>query len=266
MVARIILTGLLFDPQASTRQWFFGERGVIRRMQRRAGRHRDPLERDTPGPQKTAAWRSANASALNLPPRERKATIIPEAPFQSAVARQRDLAHSNRPYLRHSWHRIDMLAIVCFWISFLLATFQAEATSSRHLYIFRAISVLRAARLLVITSGTATILRSLKRAAPLLVTVGFFFIFASALWSIIGIQSFQGSFRRQCVYTDPNNASNVIELGQTCGGYINASTFRNEPFLTIEGTRYSHGAKGYICPLGQICQVSSDDGSLQKLS
>lgn len=185
----------------------------------------------------------------------RKSTLLSEAPFQSAVARQRDLAHTNRPYLRHSWHRIDILSIVCFWTSFLLALCHAEATPTLHLYIFRALSVLRCARLLVITSGTATILRSLKRAGPLLVTVGFFFLFASALWSIIGIQSFQGSFRRQCVLTDPNNSSNIIETGQPCGGHINASNMAVWAYLTPDDRPFAGGSKGYVCPLGQVCQV-----------
>jgi hypothetical protein len=51
--------------------------------------------------------------------------------------------------------RIDMLAIVCYWISFILAISRVEATDSRHVYIFRALSVLRTSRLLLVTSGTA---------------------------------------------------------------------------------------------------------------
>jgi hypothetical protein len=201
-----------------------------------------------------AAWQEEDVRRESKRQR-RKTTLLSEAPFQNAVARQRDLAHANRPYLRHSWHRIDLLSIVCFWISFLLALSHTEATPTLHLYIFRALSVLRCARLLVITSGTATILRSLKRAGPLLVTVGFFFLFASALWSIIGIQSFQGSFRRQCVLTDPSNTSNVIETGQPCGGHLNVSDLGVVAYLTPEGDPHAGGSKGYICPLGQVCQV-----------
>lgn len=255
MFARIVLTGLVFDPESSTRDWISGRRRFITRLHNRDQRQPDTLQRSTSShAPPRAAWRNEIHKEAHSP--RRKTTIIPEAPFQSAVARQLDLAHSNRPYLRHSWHRIDLLAIVCFWISFFLAITRNEATDSRHLYIFRAISVLRAARLLVITSGTATILRSLKRAAPLLVTVGFFFIFAAALWSIIGIQSFQGSFRRSCVLTDPNNSSNLVDLDQACGGYLNSSTLREEPYINIRGLPHSQGAKGYICPLGQICRVS----------
>ena len=87
-------------------------------------------------------------------------------------------------------------------------------------------------------------------------TVGFFFLFASALWSIIGIQSFQGSFRRQCVLTDLNNASNILELGQPCGGHIDQSNLEVVAYLSPDGQPFGGGSKGYICPLGQVCQVS----------
>ena len=147
-----------------------------------------------------------------------------------------------------------MIAVIAFWITFLLALSGQEATADRHLYIFRALSVLRAGRLLVVTSGTTTILHSLKRAGPLLVTVSFFLIFAFALFSIIGVQSFRGSFRRHCVYTDPLNSSNVIDLDNLCGGYI-AANLDKVPYHHLDGSLADISPKGYICPLGQICVV-----------
>jgi hypothetical protein len=141
-------------------------------------------------------------------------------------------------------------------MTFFLASAQQEATSTHHIYIFRALSILRAGRLLVITSGTTTILDSLKRAGPLLITVGFFVIFAATLFSIIGIQSFRGSFRRTCIMTDPNNASNVFDTGQHCGGYLDPETLRELPYLLQNGQAFSQDPKGYICPQNQVCQVS----------
>jgi voltage-dependent calcium channel len=117
-----------------------------------------------------------------------------------------------------------MLAIVCFWVMFALAITKVEATDTRHIYIFRALSVLRTSRLLLVTSGTAvsdakairvtafdpispficsrqTIMHSLKRAGPLLIRVAIFAVFALVLFSIIGEQSFSGSFRRTCLLT-----------------------------------------------------------------
>lgn len=76
-------------------------------------------------------------------------------PFQLAMQKQRDLVEAARPYLRHSWNRVDAVAIISFWIMFCLAIFGLERTSGTHLYIFRALSVLRTARLLAVSSGTA---------------------------------------------------------------------------------------------------------------
>lgn len=122
-----------------------------------------------------------------------------DVPFRAAVIKQLDITSTSRPYLRHSWNRVDVVAIVSFWVMFILCMFGQEKTASDHIYIFRALSVLRTTRLLTITSGTTTILKSLKRAAPQLVNVAFFTFFAIVLFSIVGVQSFQGSFRRNCV-------------------------------------------------------------------
>lgn len=132
-----------------------------------------------------------------------------EAPFQLAVEKQWSLVQQGRPYLRHSWHRIDCLSIVSYWIMFALCLAGAESTAHAHIFIFRALSVLRVSRLLAVTSGTAvsfplsqiwpmavntyknphkreikqTIMRSLKKAAPLLARVAVFILFAMVLFS-----------------------------------------------------------------------------------
>lgn len=142
-------------------------------------------------------------------------------PFQLAIEKQQTLSERNLPYLRHSWNRIDFIAVVAFWIMFILAMLGVENTPTRHIYIFRALSVLRIARLLAVTNGTTvrrllrsssvrnertahlqstlkTIMRSLKIAGPLLVNVALFVLFAVLLFSIVGVQAFKGSMRRNC--------------------------------------------------------------------
>ena len=47
------------------------------------------------------------------------------------------------------------------------------------------------------------ILRSLKKAAPLLARVAFLVSFFWLLFAIIGVQSFKESLSRQCVWLDP---------------------------------------------------------------
>lgn len=83
---------------------------------------------------------------------------------------------ARRAFLRHSFNRLDFLAVCSYWVSLGLTIYGYE--SHKHFYVFRMMSCLRILRLLGITSGTSVILRSLKKAAPLLVNVmvliGFF--------------------------------------------------------------------------------------------
>ena len=41
-----------------------------------------------------------------------------------------------------------------------------------------------------------------------------------------------------------------------CGGHINTTTLAPSPYLQHDGTPASV-SKGFICPLGQVCQVPS---------
>jgi hypothetical protein len=60
------------------------------------------------------------------------------------------LAH--RAFLRHSFNRVDLIAVVSYWISFVLSVFELE--SNKHVFVFRMLSCLRILRLLYLTSGT----------------------------------------------------------------------------------------------------------------
>lgn len=172
-------------------------------------------------------------------------------PFRLNIDNAHDKVYRNMPYLRQSWGRIDFIAILSFWLSFTLAMAGVER-GSHHVAAFRAMSVLRIARLLAITSGTTTIMHSLKIARPLLTNVAYFVVFAAVLFSIIGIQSFKGSFRRKC-YLQPTLGESQTQLSQSCGGYIDPTTLNVSPYLQLDGTS-GPSAKGYICPLGQVCQ------------
>jgi hypothetical protein len=74
-------------------------------------------------------------------------------PFRLNVHQIHDQTRRNLPYLRNSWNRIDFVAIVSFWISFALATVGWER-GAHHIGVFRAMSVIRSARLLAVTAGT----------------------------------------------------------------------------------------------------------------
>ncbi|KAI6144232.1 Ion transport protein-domain-containing protein [Pisolithus tinctorius] len=168
-------------------------------------------------------------------------------PFRLNIQFARQKLARNVPYLRQSWGRIDFIAVIAFWVAFVLASVGVER-GTYHIGIFRALSVLRIARLLAITSGTTTIMHSLKVARPLLASVAYFVVFAVLLFSIIGVQSFKGSLRRNC-YLLPTLGEAQTQLSTFCGSHINASTLQPSPYET--------GVKGYTCPLGQICQWST---------
>jgi len=74
-------------------------------------------------------------------------------PFRLSIDHLHNKMQRNVPYLRQSWNRIDLVAIVSFWITFGLSVAGIER-GMYHVGVFRAMSVIRTARLLTITSGT----------------------------------------------------------------------------------------------------------------
>jgi hypothetical protein len=77
-----------------------------------------------------------------------------------------------RAFLRSSWNRVDFIAVISYWISLFMMI--AEADTKNEAFIFRLLSALPILHLLDMTSGTSSILQSLKVAAPLLGNVGVF--------------------------------------------------------------------------------------------
>ncbi|CAG8439201.1 10106_t:CDS:10 [Funneliformis caledonium] len=168
----------------------------------------------------------------------------------------RVIAHKsamNTAFLRHTFNRIDLFAVVSYWIDLLITLLGVN-----HFFLFKATSTLRSFRLLAITSGSATILQSLKKSAPLLVNVTSFIGFFSILLSIIGVQSFKGSLSRRCVWIDINNSSNTfVHDDQYCGGWI------DKDGVTRVAGSFAPGGKGFICPVGQMCEeVGNPHGGL----
>ncbi len=60
---------------------------------------------------------------------------------------------ARRAFLRHGFNRLDFVAVVSFWIMFVLSLIMVEG--NRHLFLFRMLSCLRILRLLGLTSGTS---------------------------------------------------------------------------------------------------------------
>ncbi|KAK0904057.1 calcium channel protein [Friedmanniomyces endolithicus] len=184
------------------------------------------------------------------------AQTFEDVPGGSRQAQKLRLAH--RAFLRHSFNRLDFLAVVSFWISFLLAATGIE--SRHHFYLFRMLSCLRIVRLLGITSGTSVILRSLKRAAPTLLNVAFLILFFWLLFAIIGVQSFKSSLRRTCIWNwqqqmypdQPEFYLNQTSPITFCGGWL-ANNGTAMPWLTSDGAWGGESAKGYVCPPNSFC-------------
>ena len=112
----------------------------------------DPAEPSTRGGPGYSTITAGLASSL---PAASAAAMVPNttaasAPYVLAIRKQRTTYQ--QAFLRHSWNRIDVVAVTSFWISFVLALSGKEA--SENLWFFRALSVLRATRLLAVTSGT----------------------------------------------------------------------------------------------------------------
>ncbi|KAB8339248.1 hypothetical protein FH972_022182 [Carpinus fangiana] len=176
------------------------------------------------------------------------------ADIQMDGIHQQRVRLARRAFLRHSFNRVDLLAVVSYWISFMLNITGFE--TSHHVYVFRMLSCLRILRLLSLTSGTSVILRSLKKAAPLLLNVALLIGFFWLIFAVIGVQSFKSSLRRTCVWVDPtgqqaNYTQNDPGNFQFCGGHLGIDG-QELPWLLADGTS-SGVRKGYLCPPNSLC-------------
>ncbi|KAJ9661937.1 calcium channel protein [Neophaeococcomyces mojaviensis] len=164
---------------------------------------------------------------------------------------------ARRAFLRHSFNRLDFLAVVSYWISF---SMQLGGVDTRdHIYVFNTLSCLRILRLLGLTGGTTIILRSLKKAAPLLVNIAFLIGFFWLIFGIVGVQSFKSSLRRTCVWTGDDGSGQNYSMNvapeniQFCGGYLEPVTAQPMPWLKANGQPGTTKAKGYFCPMNSLC-------------
>ncbi|KAG5930018.1 hypothetical protein E4U42_003321 [Claviceps africana] len=254
LMARIIVSGFFLnaaeystiDRTKGIRAAFIEQyRTAFGPQRQRSIRHSRQLE-----PQQSAFARSF--TTLMQGQQALPATIEEQQRFQLA----------RRAFLRHSFNRLDFIAVISFWISLSLSVTGIE--SQHRIYVFRMLSCLRILRLLALTHGTAIILRSLKKAAPLLVRIAFLVGFFWLLFAIIGIQSFKSSLSRQCVWQDPldprNFSATYTNEMEFCGGHLDNQTGKTLPWVKLTTPNSLEGmvngaadGKGFICPRGSIC-------------
>ncbi|WYZ42990.1 hypothetical protein EsH8_VI_000689 [Colletotrichum jinshuiense] len=257
LIARILVSGFLLN--ASEYSTIDRQRGVRAAV---VDQYKNIFQ-----PQRQKSVKAPRQIHLGPSAFQRSFTIMQGQALPQTVEEQQRFQLARRAFLRHSFNRLDFLAVIAYWISFTLRMTGLE--SEKHLYVFRMIACLRILRLLALTNGTAIILRSLKKAAPLLVRVAFLIAFFWILFAIIGVQSFKASLSRQCVWLDPTDPTNKEKSFtndmQFCGGFLNNVTGETMPWVLPEDDRVfdsfrngSKAGKGFLCPRGSICLQQSN--------
>ncbi|KAK2873529.1 hypothetical protein FQN49_002287 [Arthroderma sp. PD_2] len=244
LIARILVSGFIINPEEySTLDRSAGLRNAVMTKTRELfSLQRQPSTKKPADLQQMSIIRSFT-------------TMQQQADEIGDSRQQQRIRLARRAFLRHSFNRLDFLAVISYWIAFSLSVLSIDST--QHIFIFKMLSSLRILRLLALTSGTTVILRSLKKAAPLLVNVAVFIGFFWLLFAIIGVQSFKSSFRRTCVWIDPSGVSNYTlnqapDAVQFCGGHLNSSGIA-APWVHADGIAGSVSPKGHICPQGSLC-------------
>jgi hypothetical protein len=97
----------------------------------------------------------------------------------------------------------------------------------------------------------------------LLVNVAFLISFFWLLFSIVGVQSFKSSLRRNCVWYDPTDLTgntNVTNEGQFCGGHLdNIPGYHPMTYIPAPGMPPGPDkGKGFLCPKGSKCVEMSN--------
>ncbi|UKZ73451.1 hypothetical protein TrVFT333_001098 [Trichoderma virens FT-333] len=252
--ARIVVSGFILNAEEySTIDRKRGIRAAI------ADRYKTIFQ-----PQRQKSVKRVRSTQPQAPAFARSFTTLMQGPQTGpkTIEDQQRLQLARRAFLRHSFNRMDFVAVVSFWITFGLSITGTE--NRHHFFLFKMLSCLRILRLLALTHGTAIILRSLKKAAPLLVRVAFLISFFWLLFAIIGIQSFKSSLSRQCVWLDPLDPTNLTasftNSMQFCGGYLDNATGATRPWVKFSApgslenlARGTAEGKGYLCPRGSIC-------------
>ncbi|VBB72796.1 Putative calcium-channel protein [Podospora comata] len=256
IIARIIVSGFIVNPEE------YAPPKTKRRIKERVAEQYRAIFR----PQRQRSTRQPKKEEEFMPTFARSFTMMHGvAAGQGTLEEQQRLLLARRAFLRHGFNRLDFVAIVSFWISFGLGV--AGLESKHSIYVFRMLSCLRIIRLLALTKGNLIILRSLKKAAPLLVRVSFLMGFFWLIFAIIGVQSFKSSLSRQCTWLNPEDPTNFdITYSPSmsfCGGYLNATTGKAEPWVYSNSptrnlseeflVKGAQNSKGHVCPRGSIC-------------
>lgn len=148
LIAKILVSGFIINPaEYSTIDRSIGFRkAVAEKGKNLIAPHRQmSTRRASPAPEHPqASIIRTFTGGLN----QLEQQTLADDPLQKRRVR---LAH--RAFLRHSFNRLDFVAVVAYWVAFFLSVFGVETRAQ--LFVFRMLSCLRLLRLLALTNGTS---------------------------------------------------------------------------------------------------------------
>lgn len=170
--------------------------------------------------------------------------------FRNMFLKKRETSFVNQHcFFRKSWNRVEIAGIICYWAY--LASGKHEVHSLTRF--LAGLAHLRVLRLLDFFENTRVVLQALKTALPFLQNVFLFIGFFLIVFAITGLQSFNTSLQRHCVWFDPQDGSNYT-TSQKCGSWFDGSpgSVKKRPYLD-SNMREGLTAKGFTCPLNSKC-------------
>jgi hypothetical protein len=145
IIARIVVSGFILNAEEySTIDRKRGIRAAV------ADRYKSIFQ-----PQRQRSTKRIRSAQPQAPAFARSFTTLMQGQQAGpkTVEDQQRFQLARRAFLRHSFNRLDFVAVVSFWITFVLAMTGTE--NRHHFYLFHMLSCLRILRLLALTHGTA---------------------------------------------------------------------------------------------------------------
>ena len=141
IIARVIVSGLIINAEE------YAPVGSKRRLRERVAEQYHAIFK----PQRQKSVRQPPQEQQFMPAFARSFTMMHGIEDQISLEEQQRLHLARRAFLRHGFNRLDFVAVVAFWVSFILGITGLE--SKHHVYVFRMLSSLRIIRLLALTKG-----------------------------------------------------------------------------------------------------------------
>lgn len=143
IIARIIVSGFILNAsEYSTIDRKRGVKAVV------AEKYRDVFQ-----PQRQKSVKKPPRDVYGPSTLARSVTWLHGQQVPETMEEQQRFQLARRAFLRHGFNRLDFVAVVSFWIAFVIGITGVEL--SHHIWVFRMLSCLRILRLLALTKGNA---------------------------------------------------------------------------------------------------------------